>query len=143
MKVMSAVARGVIKCMGFKHDVPTSAHHTEAGDDIDSELSPLSIPEDYKSLISYCFRSVGLTEDHVSISVHPVGQRPSGLEIYAAFVKVMCRDSSTTTLLNEMPHIEKMIDRGIRRSDMPRYSSFAGLWFQSSPEQGGSSATMH
>lgn len=140
MKVMSAVTRSVIKRLGLKHDEMLDSRND---DGIDSELHPLSIPDDYKSLISYCFRSIGLTEDHVSISVRPVGQRPSGLEIYAAFVKVMRWDTSTTALLNEMPHIEKMIDRGIRRSDMARYSSFAGVWFRPSPTDEESPATMH
>lgn len=138
MKVMSAVTRGVIKCLGLKHNEVMQPH-----DGIDSELNPLSIPDDYKTLISHCFRTVGLTDDHVSISVRPVGMRPSGLEVYAAFVKVMRWDISTTAILSEMPQIEKMIDRGIRRSDMPRYSCFAGIWFRSSPNQDEFPATMH
>ena len=138
MKMMSAVTRGVIKCLGFKHE-----ELMQPQDGIDSELNPLSIPDDYKVLIAHCFRCVGLTEDDVSISVRPVGLRPSGLEVYAAFIKVMRWDTSTAAILREMPQIEKMIDRGIRRSDMPRYSCFAGVWFRPSPSQGEFPATMH
>ena len=138
MKMMSAMTRGVIKCLGFKHDDMVQPH-----DNIDSELNPLSIPDDYKALISHCFRTMGLADDQVSISVRPVGLRPSGLEVYAAFVKVMRWDLSTATILSEMPLIERMIDRGIRRSDMTRYSSFAGIWFRSPPNQDEFLATMH
>lgn len=138
MKMMSAVTRGVIKCLGLKQ-----VEMMPPQDDIDSELDPVSIPDDYKTLIGHCLRSVGLTEDQVSISVRPVGHRPSGLEVYAAFIKVMRWDMSTTAILSDMPQIEKMIDRGIRRSDMSRYSSFAGIWLRPSPSLDEFPATMH
>lgn len=138
MKVMHAVTRGVIKRLGFK---PTEA--PPAHDDVDSQSSPLSIPEDYKTLIAQCFFSMGLSEEHISITVRPVGLLPSGLEVYAAFVKVVRWDLSMAALLSDMSLIEKMIDRGIRRSDMPRYSGFAGVWFRSPPVQDGFAGTVH
>ena len=138
MKMMSAMTRGVIRYLGRKQE-----EMMPPDDGIDSELDPVSIPDDYKSLISHCFRTLGLTEDQVSISVQPVGHRLSGLETYAAFVKVMRWDRSTTAIFSNMPQIEKMIDRGIRRSDMPRYSSFAGIRLRPSQGQDEFPATVH
>ncbi|MDO9436097.1 hypothetical protein [Hydrogenophaga sp.] len=140
MKMMSAMTRCVIKCLGFRHE---EVSQPRDDDGIDSELHPLSIPDDYKTLISHCFRIVGLTDEHVSINVHPVGLGPSGLEVYAAFVQVMRRDMPMAAVLSELPQVEKMVDRGIRRSDMPRYSSFAGIRFRSSHDQDSFSTAMH
>ncbi|MGE0349389.1 hypothetical protein [Hydrogenophaga sp.] len=135
MKI-NAVTRGVFRRLGLKS--PPCSH-----DGIDSELSPVSIPEDYKALITQCFRRLGLPEDGICISVRPVGQRSSGQDVYAAFVKVTRWDASVASMFNELPTIEKMIDRGIRRSDMSRYSSFAGVWFRSPPKSEERPAVVH
>jgi len=84
-----------------------------------------------------------LPEDGICISVRPVGQRSCGQDVYAAFVKVTRWDASVASIFNELPTIEKMIDRGIRRSDMPRYSSFAGVWFRSPPKREEIPAAVH
>jgi hypothetical protein len=135
---MNAVTRGVIKRLGRRQGEPVQQDR-----DIDSEIDPISIPDDYKELITRCFRVMGLPDEQICINVRSVGQRPSGLEVYAAFVKVLRWDASVVTMLSKMPLIEKRIDRVIRHSNMPRYSSFAGLWFRSPPAQDGIAASVH
>lgn len=121
------MTQGVIKRLGLKPSASTQH------DDVDSEMDPTSIPEDYKALITDCFQMMGLPADQITISVRPVGLRPCGLEVYAAFVKVMHWDASVASMLTKMPLIERRIDRLVRKSSMSRYSSFAGLWFRSPP----------
>ncbi|MGQ2922362.1 hypothetical protein [Hydrogenophaga sp.] len=111
--------------------------------DIDSEMNPSSIPDDYKELIAQCFCLMGLPADQISIQVRPVGVRSSGLEVYAAFIKVTRWDEAVISVLSKMPLIEKKIDRLIKQSSMARYSSFAGLWFRSPPSQDRIVINMH
>lgn len=135
---MNTMTQGVIKRLGIKPGEPP-----RQDSDIDSEIGPMSIPDDYKELITQCFQMMGLPGDQVCINVRSVGQRPCGLEVYAAFVKVMRWDASVVNMLSKMPLIEKKIDRLIRHSDRPRYSSFAGLWFRSPPAPDGLAAGAH
>jgi hypothetical protein len=135
---MNAVTRGVIKRLGIKRDEPP-----RQDGDIDSEIGPMSIPDDYKELITQCFQRMGFPGDQICINVRSVGQRPSGLEVYAAFVKVMRWDAAVVNMLSKMPLIEKKIDRVIRHSNMSRYSSFAGLWFRSPPAPDGLTTAVH
>jgi hypothetical protein len=127
---MNAMTQGVINRLARKPVEPM-----QQDGEIDSEIGPMSISDDYKELITQCFQMMGLPDDQICINVRPVGQRPCGLEVYAAFVKVMRWDASVVNMLSKMPLIEKKIDRVIRHSNMQRYSSFAGLWFRSPPAQ--------
>jgi hypothetical protein len=128
---MNAVTRGVIKRLGIKRDEPP-----RQDGDIDSEIGPMSIPDDYKELITQCFQRMGFPGDQICINVRSVGQRPSGLE-------VMRWDAAVVNMLSKMPLIEKKIDRVIRHSNMSRYSSFAGLWFRSPPAPDGLTTAVH
>ncbi|MBW0170874.1 MAG: hypothetical protein KXJ61_11670 [Hydrogenophaga sp.] len=136
---MHAVTQEVIKRLGFKQPTPMRADDQ----DIDSEMNPSSIPDDYKELIAQCFCLMGLPADQISIQVRPVGVRSSGLEVYAAFIKVTRWDEAVISVLSKMPLIEKKIDRLIKQSSMARYSSFAGLWFRSPPSQDRIVINMH
>jgi hypothetical protein len=73
---------------------------------------------------------LGLSCDLVRVSVRPVGMNPAGLEIYAAFIKVLRWEPRVVELLARMPHIEKKIEKCIKQNNMLRYSAFAGLWFR-------------
>ena len=113
----------------------------EAG--VDSEIMPGTISADYEALIVECFRMMGLQRDQIRISVRPVGVSPAGLDVYAAFVKVMRWDPSVVELLTRMPQVEKKIDRRIKLSNLQRYSNFVGLWFRSPANLHNLAATGH
>lgn len=99
-------------------------------DEVDSEIMPSTISADYESLITGCFRMLGLTTDAVRVSVRPVGMNPAGLEVYAAFIKVQRWEPKVIQVLTRMPHVEKKIEKCIKHGNMLRYSAFAGLWFR-------------
>jgi hypothetical protein len=75
--------------------------------------------------------------------VRSVGVNPNGLEVYAAFIKVVQWNTRVVEMLGSMPAIEKKIDRRVRQSSMLRYSAFAGLWFRSPADVKGAIGTMH
>lgn len=135
---MTALTLGVIKHFGRKNEVKV-----QNDEDVDSEIMPSSISDDYQALIQDCFRALGLDGGQVRIMVRSVGLNPGGLEIYAAFIKVVHWDSRVVDMLGKMPTIEKKIDRRVRQSSMLRYSAFAGLWFRSPANATGAVTTMH
>ncbi len=135
---MTAFTFGVIKHLGRKNEV-----RAQNNEDVDSEIMPSSISDDYQQLIQDCFRALGLDGGQIRVMVRSVGLNPSGLEIYAAFIKVVHWDNRVVDMLGKMPSIEKKIDRRVRQSSMLRYSAFAGLWFRSPANATGSVATMH
>ena len=120
-----ALTTGVMERLGIRAGSPDLD-----ADDIDSEIVPGTISADYESLITGCFRMLGLTTDAVRVSVRPVGQNPAGIEIYAAFIKVLRWEPQVIQVLTRMPRVEKKIERCIRLNNMLRYSAFAGLWFR-------------
>lgn len=133
-----ALTQGVIKHLGLKNEVKP-----QAVDDLDSEITPTSISDDYQDMIRDCFQMLGLGPDKIRIMVRSVGLNPAGLEIYAAFVKVVRWDASVVDMLGKMPVIEKKIDRCVRQSSMLRYSAFAGLWFRSPADVNIPQVTVH
>jgi hypothetical protein len=133
-----ALTQEVIKHLGLRSDVKP-----QAADDIDSEITPTSISDDYHDMIKDCFQVLGLGPDQIRIMVRSVGLNPAGLEIYAAFVKVVRWDASVVDMLGKMPVIEKKIDRRVRQSSMLRYSAFAGLWFRSPADVNAPLVTVH
>lgn len=135
---MNELTQGVIKRLGLRQGEPMQKE-----EDIDSEMGPSSISEDYQELIEECFRMMGLSSEQVRIGVRSVGISPSGMEVYAAFVKVMRWDAPVVRMLSRMPLIEKRIDRRMRQSTLLRYSSFGGIWFRSPPDLDEFAATMH
>ncbi|KRC06143.1 hypothetical protein ASE11_24140 [Hydrogenophaga sp. Root209] len=133
-----ALTQGVIKHLRLRNEVKLPA-----ADDIDSEITPTSISDDYQDMIKDCFQMLGLGPDQIRIMVRSVGLSPAGLEIYAAFVKVVRWDASVVDMLGKMPVIEKKIDRRVRQSSMLRYSAFAGLWFRSPADVNTPLVAMH
>ena len=133
-----ALTQEVIKHLGLKSEVKP-----QPTEDINSELTPTSISDDYHEMIKDCFDMLGLGPDQIRIMVRSVGLNPAGLEIYAAFFKVVRWDASVVDMLSMMPTIEKKIDRRVRQSSMLRYSAFAGLWFRSPADVNAPLATMH
>lgn len=134
----NALALSVIKHLGRKNEV--KMQNTE---DVDSDILPSSISDDYRELIQECFQALGLDAGQIRVVVRSVGLDPSGLEVYAAFVKVVRWDTRVVDMLGKMPVVEKKIDRRVRRSSMLRYSAFAGLWFRSPADVKVAVATMH
>lgn len=133
-----ALTQEVIKHLGLKTEVKLPA-----ADEIDSEVTPSSISDDYQDMIKDCFQMLGLGPDQIRIMVRSVGLNPAGLEVYAAFVKVVRWDASVVDMLAKMPVIEKKIDRRVRQSSMVRYSAFAGLWFRSPADVNTPLVTVH
>lgn len=133
-----ALTQGVIKHLGLKSEAKLPA-----ADEVDSEITPNSITDDYQDMIKDCFQVLGLGPDQIRIMVRSVGLNPAGLEIYAAFVKVVRWDANVVDMLGKMPAIEKKIDRRVRQSSMVRYSAFAGLWFRSPADVNAPLVTMH
>lgn len=133
-----ALTQEVIRHLGLRNEVKP-----QTNDDIDSEITPTSISDDYHEMIKECFQVLGLGPDQIRIMVRSVGLNPAGLEIYAAFVKVVKWDASVVDMLGKMPLIEKKIDRRVRQSTMLRYSAFAGLWFRSPADVNAPLVTVH
>lgn len=133
-----ALTQEVIKHLGLKTEVKLPA-----ADEIDFEVTPSSISDDYQDMIKDCFQMLGLGPDQIRIMVRSVGLNPAGLEVYAAFVKVVRWDASVVDMLAKMPVIEKKIDRRVRQSSMVRYSAFAGLWFRSPADVNTPLVTVH
>jgi hypothetical protein len=133
-----ALTAGMMQRLGIR-----SGADMHDADPIDSEFMPAAISADYESLITQCFQCLGLTSELVRVSVRPVGQNPAGLEIFAAFIKVLRWEPGVVQVLTRMPHVEKKIEKCIRQSTMLRYSAFAGLWFHTPPHLEGAPAPMH
>jgi hypothetical protein len=120
-----------------------ATQHMKNDDQVDSELMPTSISSDYQTLISECFIVMGLSTDLVRVSVRPVGRSTSGLEIYAAFIKVQRWEPCVIQMLTRMPVIEKKIEKRLKQANMHRYSQFAGLWFRTPSKLEAAVGTVH
>lgn len=136
-----ALASGVMQRLGIRSTTRMSDEQMDS--DIDSEIMPTTIAADYETLINECFHVLGLTPDIVRISVRPVGFSPAGVEIYAAFIKVLRWEPNVIQMLNRLPYFEKKIDKRIRLSNLLRYSGFAGLWFRTPATVEGFATAVH
>ena len=136
-----ALASGVMQRLGIRSTTRMSDEQMDS--DIDSEIMPTTIAADYETLINECFQMLGLTPDIVRISVRPVGFSPAGVEIYAAFIKVLRWEPNVIQMLNRLPYFEKKIDKRIRLSNLLRYSGFAGLWFRTPATVEGFATAVH
>jgi hypothetical protein len=136
-----ALASGVMQRLGIRSTTRMSDEQMDS--DIDSEIMPTTIAADYETLINECFQVLGLTPDIVRISVRPVGFSPAGVEIYAAFIKVLRWEPNVIQMLNRLPYFEKKIDKRIRLSNLLRYSGFAGLWFRTPATVEGFATAVH
>lgn len=135
------LASGVMQRLGIRNTNRMSDEQMDS--DIDSEIMPTTIAADYETLINECFHVLGLTPDIVRISVRPVGFSPTGVEIYAAFIKVLRWEPNVIQMLNRLPYFEKKIDKRIRLSNLLRYSGFAGLWFRTPATVEGFATAVH
>lgn len=135
------LASGVMQRLGIRSTTRMSDEQMDS--DIDSEIMPTTIAADYETLINECFHVLGLTPDIVRISVRPVGFSPTGVEIYAAFIKVLRWEPNVIQMLNRLPYFEKKIDKRIRLSNLLRYSGFAGLWFRTPATVEGFATAVH
>lgn len=135
------LASGVMQRLGIRSTSRMSDEQMDS--DIDSEIMPTTIAADYETLINECFHVLGLTPDIVRISVRPVGFSPTGVEIYAAFIKVLRWEPNVIQMLNRLPYFEKKIDKRIRLSNLLRYSGFAGLWFRTPATVEGFATAVH
>lgn len=133
-----ATTQGMMDRLGLRSDL-----ERKGLDPVDSDIMPASIAAEYESLIRGCFDRLGLTPDVVRVSVRPVGVNPAGMDIYAAFIKVLRWDPAVVRLLARMPYIEQKVARCLRQSQMLRYSAFVGLWFRTPPHIEKEPATMH
>jgi len=136
-----ALASGVMQRLGIRSTTRMSDEQMDS--DIDSDIMPTTIAADYELLINECFQVLGLTPDIVRISVRPVGFSPAGVEIYAAFIKVLRWEPNVIQMLNRLPYFEKKIDKRIRLSNLLRYSGFAGLWFRTPATVEGFATAVH
>lgn len=134
------LTNGMLERLGIR-----SASTMNPQDDITSEIAPSSLADDYEALITDCLRLLGLSPESVRVSVRPVGVNPTGLDIYAAFIKVVRWDDKVVKALSRMPTIEKKIEGRIKVSVGLRYSAFAGLWFHtpSKLEEFGTLSAVH
>lgn len=136
------MAREMIQRLGLGGSDALKAE-PQTRDHVDSEMLPTSISADYEALIVECFHTMGVKNDQIRISVRPVGVSPGGLDVYAAFVKVMRWDPSVIDLLSRMPQVERRVDRRIKLSSMLQYSNFVGLWFRSPANLHNLATTVH
>lgn len=135
------LANGVMQRLGIRSATRMSDEQMDS--DIDSAIMPTTIAADYESLINECFQVLGLTPELVRISVRPVGFSPAGMEIYAAFIKVLRWEPNVIQMLNRLPYFEKKIDKRVRLSNLTRYSGFAGLWFRTPATVEGFATAVH
>ncbi|WP_439609860.1 hypothetical protein [Hydrogenophaga sp.] len=82
-------------------------------------------------LVTDCFRSLGLAHEQAQVRVRFVGFSPAGLQVYAAFVRIVRWDQVVVDLLAQMPAVEKALARLITEGALVRHTRFAGLWFRS------------
>lgn len=136
-----ALANGVMQRLGIRSTTRMSDEQMDS--DIDSEIMPSTIAADYESLINECFHVLGLSADVVRVSVRPVGFSPAGVEIYAAFIKVLRWEPNVIQMMNRLPYFEKKIDKCVRLSNLLRYSGFAGLWFRTPATVEGFATAVH
>lgn len=110
-----------------RHDPSRDCHE----DTILDPRAAVRVVHDYEMLVTDCFRSLGLAHEQAQVRVRFVGFSPSGLHVYAAFVRIVRWDQVVVDLLAQMPAIEKALARLIMDGTLLRRTRFAGLWFRS------------
>lgn len=138
-----ALASGVMERLGIRLPTQRTIECDKDSEQVDSAFMPNTLASDYEVLINECFHVLGITPDLVRISVRPVGSSPAGLDIYAAFIKVLRWEPQVIQMLSRLPYYEKKIDKRIRLSNLLRYSGFAGLWFRTPSTIEGFATTVH
>ncbi|RJP70864.1 MAG: hypothetical protein C4535_03960 [Comamonadaceae bacterium] len=105
--------------------------HRSHEDTILDPRAAVRVVHDYEMLVTDSFRSLGLAHDQAQVRVRFVGLSPSGLQVYAAFVRIVRWDQVVVDLLAQMPAVERALARLIMEGSLLRHTRFAGLWFRS------------
>lgn len=105
--------------------------HNSHEDTILDPRAAVRVVHDYEMLVTDCFRSLGLAHEQAQVRVRFVGLSPAGLQVYAAFVRIVRWDQVVVDLLAQMPAVEKALARLITEGALLRHTRFAGLWFRS------------
>lgn len=111
--------------------VPDECPEAGSMDDIESELEPGSLLDEYALTIHFCLTQQGVDSEQMRVSVRTVGATHSGLEVYAGFIKVVRWTPPVRALMVQMPWVERRIERRLRQTGLLQYSQFGGLWFRS------------
>ena len=57
--------------------------------DVESEFLPCPLSDEYALTIHACLTQQGVEHDELRVSVRTVGASPSGMDVYAGFIKVL------------------------------------------------------
>lgn len=99
--------------------------------DVESEFLPCPLADEYALTIHACLIQQGVEHEQLRVSVRAVGASPSGMDVYAGFIKVLRWTPPVRALLVQMPWVERRIERRLRQTGLLQYSHFGGLWFRS------------
>lgn len=114
---------------------PESTHDSSLAravpDEIESGLDPFPLADEYAWTIHLCLSQQGVDGNQMRVSVRTVGNTQGGLDIYAGFIKVLRWTPPVSALMNQMPWVERRIERRLRQTGLLQYSQFGGLWFRS------------
>ncbi len=100
-------------------------------DDVESGFLPSSLVDEYALTIHSCLIQQGVEHGELRVSVRTVGASPSGMDVYAGFIKVLRWTPPVRALVVQMPWVERRIERRLRQTGLLQYSHFGGLWFRS------------
>jgi hypothetical protein len=101
--------------------------HNSHEDTILDSRAAARVVHDYEMLVTDCFRSLGLAHEQAQVRVRFVGLSPAGLQVYAAFVRIVRWDQVVVDLLAQMPAVEKALARLIKEGALLRHTRFAGV----------------
>jgi hypothetical protein len=113
-----------------RHGTEVDSSPAGMPEDIESELAPGSLADEYALTIHFCLTQQGVDHGQVHISVRSIGTTVSGLEVYAGFIKVVRWSPTVRALLVQMPWVERRIEKRLRHDGLLQYSQFGGLWFR-------------
>lgn len=127
---VAAITRDTVSRIVTREDRRDPSHNSHE-DTILDPCAAVRVVHDYEMLVTDCFRSLGLAHEQARVRVRFVGLSPTGLHVYAAFVRILRWDQVVVDLLAQMPTVEKALARLITEGAPLRHTRFAGLWFRS------------
>lgn len=116
---------------------PDSTPGAAVQNDVESELQPFPLADEYALTIHFCLTHQGVDHEQMRVSVRAVGATAGGLDIYAGFIKVLRWTPAVRALMVQMPWVERRIERRLRQTGLLQYSQFGGLWFRASASLAG------
>jgi hypothetical protein len=106
---------------------------------VSSELSNSDIENYYLRIICDCLRRMLLPPDSFQVRVRRCGTSPTGLVIFAGYVRILKWDAVVTpVLLQNLPVIDGRIRKVVDASVLLEGTHYGGLWFQASSGTEGS-----